>query len=143
MNNQFNNRTDNISIIQNISYVVVSIKVISIFLKYYSAIIGHSSSMCLTFLQTHVTFCECLVFHEFRRNLYITLAKYHEQEGIANLLCSVFSSTEVNASAVWRHKPLVMVACLPVCQLAVIFFDAFLSRMVTSLSRLVLQWLMA
>ena len=36
-----------------------------------------------------------------------------------------------------------MVACLPVCQLAVIFFDALLSRMVASLSRLVLQWLMA
>ena len=30
---QFNNRIDNISIIQNISYVVESIKVISIFLK--------------------------------------------------------------------------------------------------------------
>ena len=53
--------------------------------------------MCLTvtvFLQTHVTFCEYLVFHEFRlqtfhefrRNLYITLAKYLEQEGIADLL---------------------------------------------------------
>ena len=42
--------------------------------------------MCLTdkiFLQTHVTFCEYLVFHEFKRNLYITLAKYLEQEGIA------------------------------------------------------------
>ena len=40
--------------------------------------------MCLTaklFLQTHVTFCECLVFHEFRRNLH----KYLEQEGIADL----------------------------------------------------------
>ena len=37
--------------------------------------------MCLTdkiFLQTHVTFCEYLVFHEFKRNLYITLAKYLE-----------------------------------------------------------------
>ena len=45
--------------------------------------------MCLTdkiFLQTHVTFCEYLVFHEFKRNLYITLAKYLEQEGIADLL---------------------------------------------------------
>ena len=44
--------------------------------------------MCLAdkiFLQTHVTFCEYLVFHEFRRNLYITLAKYLEQEGIADL----------------------------------------------------------
>ena len=42
--------------------------------------------MCLTdkiFLQTHVTFCEYLVFHEFKRNLYIT--KYLEQEGIANI----------------------------------------------------------
>ena len=37
--------------------------------------------MCLTdkiFLQTHVTFCEYLVVHEFKRNLYITLAKYLE-----------------------------------------------------------------
>ena len=50
-------------------------------------VIGHSSSMCLTdrlFLQMHATFCEYLVFHEFRRNLYITLAKYLEQEGIAD-----------------------------------------------------------
>ena len=48
--------------------------------------------MCLTdkiFLQTHVTFCEYLVFHEFNRNLYITLAKYLEQEGITNLLFSI------------------------------------------------------
>ena len=48
--------------------------------------------MCLTdkiFLQTHVTFCEYLVFHEFKRNLYITLAEYLEQEGIANLLFSI------------------------------------------------------
>ena len=45
--------------------------------------------MCLTvriFLQTHVTSCEYFVFHEFRRNLYITLAKYIEQEGIVDLL---------------------------------------------------------
>ena len=52
-------------------------------------VIGHSSNICLTgkiFLQTHVTFCDYLVFHEFKRNLYITLAKYLEQEGIANLL---------------------------------------------------------
>ena len=45
--------------------------------------------MCLTdkiFLQTHVTFCEYLVFHEFKSNLYITLAKYLEQEGIADFL---------------------------------------------------------
>ena len=34
MNNQFNNRIDNISLIQNISYIVASIKVISIFMKY-------------------------------------------------------------------------------------------------------------
>ena len=33
MNNQFNNRMDNISIIQNMFHVVASIKVISIFLK--------------------------------------------------------------------------------------------------------------
>ena len=48
--------------------------------------------MCLTdkiFLQTHVRFCEYLVFYEFKRNLYITLAKYLEQEGTADLL--VFS----------------------------------------------------
>ena len=64
---------------------------------------GHSSSMCLTdkkFSQTHVTFCEYLVFHEFKRNLYITLAKYLEQEGIADLpfsvwLCTVFLSSEL------------------------------------------------
>ena len=31
-----------------------------------------------TFLQTHVTVCEYLVFHEFRRTLHITLAKYLE-----------------------------------------------------------------
>ena len=42
INNQFNNRIYNISIIQNISYAVASIKMISIF------------------LQTHVTFCEYL-----------------------------------------------------------------------------------
>ena len=48
--------------------------------------------MCLTdniFLLAHVTFCEYLVFHEFKRNLYITLAKYQEQEGIADLLFSI------------------------------------------------------
>ena len=48
--------------------------------------------MCLTdkiFLQTYITFCEYLVFHEFKRNLYITLAKYLEQEGIADLLFSI------------------------------------------------------
>ena len=33
MNNQLNNRIDNISIIQNISYIVASIKVISTFVK--------------------------------------------------------------------------------------------------------------
>ena len=45
--------------------------------------------MCLThkiFLQTFVTLCEYLVFQEFRRNLYIILAKHLEQEGIADLL---------------------------------------------------------
>ena len=50
--------------------------------------------MCLTdkiFLQTHITFCEYLVFHEFKRNLYITLAKYLEKEGIADLLFFNFS----------------------------------------------------
>ena len=47
--------------------------------------------MCLTdkiFLQTHVTFCEYLVFHEFKRNLYITLAKYLEQE--VNTSCGLY-----------------------------------------------------
>ena len=55
-------------------------------------VIGHSSSMCLTdkiFLQTHVTFCEYLLFHEFKPNLYTTLAKYLEQESIAHLLFSI------------------------------------------------------
>ena len=41
------------------------------------------------FLQTHVTFWEYLVLHEFKRNLYITLPKYLEQEGIADLLFSI------------------------------------------------------
>ena len=52
-------------------------------------VIGHSSSMYLTdsiFLQTHVTFCDYLVFHEFRRNLDVTLAKNLEQEDIVDLL---------------------------------------------------------
>ena len=59
------------------------------FFRNNSVVIRHSSSMCLTdriFLQTRVTFCEYLVFHVFRRNLQITLAKYREQESIANLL---------------------------------------------------------
>ena len=58
--------------------------------------------MCLTdriFLQTHVTFCEYFVFHEFRYNLYISL-EYLEQERSADLfftssLYIVFSSIEV------------------------------------------------
>ena len=66
---------------QNISYIVASIKVTSMrggrgggggsFLNNHVAI-GHSSSIYLTyriFLQTHVIFCEYLVFHVFRRNL--------------------------------------------------------------------------
>ena len=60
-------------------------------------VIGHSSSMCLTdmiFLQTHVTFCEYLVFHGFIRNLYITIAKYFEQEGNASLLFFQFVYTQ-------------------------------------------------
>ena len=51
--------------------------------------------MCLTdkiVLQTHVTFCEYLVFREFKRNLYITLAKYLKQEDIADLLLLLFFS---------------------------------------------------
>ena len=56
--------------------------------------IGHSSSMWLTnrtLLRTHVT------FHEFRWNLHITLAKYFEQEDIADLLfsCSFSQSSQV------------------------------------------------
>ena len=50
--------------------------------------------MCLRdkiVLQTHVTFCEYLVLNEFRRNLYITLAEYLEQEGFADLLFSVYT----------------------------------------------------
>ena len=42
------------------------------------------------FLQTHVTFYEYLVFQELRCNLYITLAKYLEKEGIADLFVSVY-----------------------------------------------------
>ena len=67
-----------------------------------SVVIGHSNQATLwltklwlidrTFLQLHVTFCEYLVFHEFRRNLYITLAKYLEQEGITGLLYFDFDS---------------------------------------------------
>ena len=52
MNNQFNNRIVNISIVQNNSYVVASIKVMS-FLGNNSVVIGHSSSICLT----DKTFC--------------------------------------------------------------------------------------
>ena len=44
------------------------------------------------FLQLHVTFCEYLVFHELRRNLYVTLANYLEQEGITGLLYFDFDS---------------------------------------------------
>ena len=40
-----------------------------------------------------------LVFHEFRRNLYITLAKYREQEGsqtyFSQFVYTVFSNIEV------------------------------------------------
>ena len=36
-----------------------------------------------TLLQMYVTFCEYLVFREFRRCLHITLAKYLEQEHVA------------------------------------------------------------
>ena len=44
----------------------------------------------MTFLEMRVTFCEYLMFHEFRRNSYIILAKYLEQEGIADVLFSFF-----------------------------------------------------
>ena len=40
----------------------------------------------------HVTVCEYLVFHEFRRSFYITLAKYLEQQSIADLLLLFLSS---------------------------------------------------
>ena len=56
--------------------------------------------MCLTdrtFLQTHVTFSEYLVFQVFSRDFYFTLGKFLGQEGIADLIFStclyiVFSS---------------------------------------------------
>ena len=49
MNNQFNNRNDNISVIQNISsYVVTNITAKALFKKNYCVVIGHSSSMWLT-----------------------------------------------------------------------------------------------
>ena len=38
----------------------------------------------------HVTFCENVVFQEFKRILYITLAKYLGQENIAGLFLSTF-----------------------------------------------------
>ena len=64
MNNRFNSRIYIISTIQNISYIVGSIEVISIFSEI-TVVIGHSSSsMCLTdsrSLQMHVTVCEYLV----------------------------------------------------------------------------------
>ena len=63
--------------------------------------------MCLTdkiFLQTHVRFCEYLVFHEFKRNLYITLAKYFEQEGIADLLFSISLYTVFLSSELESHE---------------------------------------
>ena len=66
--------------------------------------------MCLTdkiFLQTHVTFCEYLVFHEFKRNLYITLAEFLEQEGIANLLFSICLYT-VFLSSELTHEMIVV-----------------------------------
>ena len=49
---------------------------------------------------------EYLVFHEFKRNLYITLAEYLEQEGIADLLFSVclytvFLSSELILVGYW------------------------------------------
>ena len=47
------------------------------------------------FLQTHATFCEYLVFYEFRRNLRITLAKYPEQESAADLLLSRLSAGHI------------------------------------------------
>ena len=62
-------------------------------------VIGQSNNMCLTnkiFLQTHVTFCdEYLVFHEFKRNLYITLANLEQEGHIADwdrLVCFEINS---------------------------------------------------
>ena len=49
------------------------------------------------FLQMYVTFCEYLVFHEFRRNLYITLAKYIE-EGIADFFDFFFKFVYTQSS---------------------------------------------
>ena len=42
-----------------------------------------------------MTFCEYVVFREFRRNLYIILAKYLQQEGITYLLFFKFLCTNL------------------------------------------------
>ena len=70
-----------------------------------------------TFLQTHVTFCEYLVFHEFRRNLYITLAKYLEQEGIADLIFNfnfvkIFFYTQSSQILKQSHETRVVGYCM-------------------------------
>ena len=65
MNNQFNNRIDNISIIQDISMLLQALKSYPFF---WNNSVVHSSSILTDkiFLQTHVTFCDYLVFHEFQ-----------------------------------------------------------------------------
>ena len=71
-------------------------------------VIGLSNNMCLTdriFLQTHVAFCEYLVFHEFRHNLYITLAKHLEQEDFYNK--TTFKQETVIRNKDWDTLPLI------------------------------------
>ena len=60
------------------SYVAASIKSYPFFWNN-SFVIGHSSSVCLTdriFLQRHVTFCEYLVFREFKIKLKIKIKQH-------------------------------------------------------------------
>ena len=89
-------------------------------------VLGHSSSMCLTdriFLQTHVTFCEYLVFHEFTRNLYIALAKCLEcleevgrfKAKLKNLpLLTVFSPQLISVSCFF-YSHVCVCACVRAC----------------------------
>ena len=65
----------NISIIRTISYTVTLLQALKSYPFFWNnfVVIGHSSRMWSTdgaFLQMHVTFCEYLVFHELRRDLY-------------------------------------------------------------------------
>ena len=98
MYNQFKKRNYNISITQNVSYVVTTIEGISISSSEINR--RQSDIQAVYFLQTHITFCEYLVFHEFRRNLYITLAKYLEQ-GVCVWLRAGVGSCVRAATSVW------------------------------------------